>query len=528
MEKQPDIIEEAKVFARMKRSSIYFVKVVYQLIPQPVLPEFRDQVELLIGTDWEGWEVAKRGIKREWFAPFEKGKHITWQQWLVLLSVDKAMAKQASNKISVSSGHGIGKSGVVSWIILWFLYCHYNCQVPCTAPTAYQMYDVLWKELALWIERMPENVKQKYEWGRDHLRMAESPETWFARAQTSSKENTEALAGVHADDVLVVADEASGVPEQVYNTAEGSWTSGNILVILISNPTRINGYFYDTHHKLKQFWQTLSFSSIDSPIVDDGYAATIEERHGKDSAEYGIRVLGKFPKEDSMDDSGYVSLLIDKQVSEQMDIGKAMYFAPNSILGVDPAGEGDDKTSWVIRDNFKAKKIHEETKSTAKSIAEKTLTFINQYKLEPRNVVIDNFGSGADVGMEIAIASKGMVSVTTVNMGELSERLTDQDLYLNKRAEGFYKGKKWLMAGGEIVENANFKEELLSIKYKRNLKGKIQIMPKVDMKKKYGTKSPNDADAFSLTFMRDIAEQDDEEAQRLLAEMDSFDRFAPI
>lgn len=514
----------------MRESPLFFVRMIFKLTPQKVKPEYQADFDRVLRTTFLDWEIAKREVKGYWFEPFVKGKEITWQQYLILICIEKAVNGEAIKKLSIASGHGIGKTAVISWIILWFLFCFYNSQIPCTAPSADQMYDVLWKELALWIEKMPPAVKAKYDWARDHIRMTESPETWFARAKTSSKENSEALAGVHADHVLTIADEASGVEEQIFNTAEGAWTSGNIIVILISNPTRVNGYFYDTHHKLKNSWQTLEFSSADSPIVDHEYESQIAERHGRDSAEYGIRVLGKFPKEDSMDESGYVSLLIEKNINQQFDDAVAMTFRSTAILGVDPAGDGDDKTSWVIRDNFKAKKLAEESRSTSQSIAEKTLTFMEQYNINPRNVVIDAFGVGKDVGKEIAIATKGQANVTTVNTGDPCDNESDQELYINKRAESYYKAKQWLQSGGEIVENKNLKEELLSIKYKRNIKGKIQIMPKVDMKKRYGVKSPNDADAFSLTFLRSIPKMTQEEharIQRIADEVD-FDQFDPL
>lgn len=521
-----DFKKEVELYKRMQKSPLFFIEHMWKLVPQRIKASKQADFFIIQALSGEAWEEQKRRITKDWFDDFEKGKNISWQQYLILLSVEKAVRKEASAFISIASGHGIGKSAVVSWLILWFLFCHYDAQVPCTAPGADQMYDVLWKELNLWIGRLPEKIKAKFVWESDHIRMSESPKTWFARAKTSSKENTEALAGVHSDNVFVAVDEASGVPEQVYNTAEGSWTSGNILVILISNPTRINGYFYDTHHKLKMNWQTWQFSSIDSPVVDVEYEEKIAMRHGRDSAEYGIRVLGVFPKDDSMDDSGYVSLLIEKNINERPSFGD-IEFGANSILGVDPAGEGDDKTSWVIRDQFKAKKLHEESISNPKTIAEKTITFIDKYKLNPKNVVVDNFGAGADVGKEIAIASSGKYNVTTINGGEMCDSESDQELYLNKRAEGYYKSKQWMQSGGEIIESPNFKQELLSIKYKRNLKGKIQIMPKVEMKKKYGTKSPNDADAFSLTFLRQIKKQSDDDIARVLREAsEDFDPYA--
>ncbi len=124
-------------------------------------------------------------------------KHLTWQQALALYGVDKALRKEVPDRISIVSGHGIGKSTLLALLILWFLFVHPDSQVACTSPSKEQMYDVLWKELKKWLDKAPPQINQMYIWESSHIRMKESPEVWFARAKTSSKENTEALAGVH-------------------------------------------------------------------------------------------------------------------------------------------------------------------------------------------------------------------------------------------------------------------------------------------------------------------------------------------
>ena len=165
--------------------------------------------------------------------PFIKGKHITFQQAEILNAVELALQGEKSNRISIRSGHGVGKSATISWLMLWYLFCFKDCQIACTAPSAEQMNDVLWKEAMKWIQLMPDVVKKKYEWTGSHIRIDESPETWFARAKTARKEAPEALAGVHGEHVMLLVDEASGVPEEIYNTAEGSLTEKNTLVIII-------------------------------------------------------------------------------------------------------------------------------------------------------------------------------------------------------------------------------------------------------------------------------------------------------
>jgi len=523
---------DSKIYQEMEKSSIYFIKVVWGLSPQPLKIEFKEKFLAGLKLKNKDWDAFTATVRPEWFEPFIFGKHLTWQQTLILLGVDKAMRGDVPLRISIVSGHGVAKSCTLSLLVLWFLFVHPECQVACTSPGQQQLYDILWKEIKKWIDKADPNIGNMYLWESSHIRMKESPMTWFARAKTASKENSEALAGVHAEWVMMAIDEGSGVDEQIYETMEGSLTSGNILVFVISNGTRANGYFYDTHHKDSARWQNFSLSSLDSPIVDKKYVNDIIEKYGEDSVQYAVRVLGKFPKEDGMDDSGYVPLLKDSDIRIQMDFKNTKDFGSNSVLGVDPAGDGDDKTSWVIRDNFKAKKLYEESKSTAKSIAERTLTFMKEYNLRSRNVVVDAFGVGADVGKEIAIASRGEVNVTTVNTGDKCELERDKDVYLNKRAMCFYEGKKWLQQGGELVEdnNGNFKDELKGIRYKRNLAGLIQIMPKIDMKKKYGLKSPNDADAFSLTFLRSIPKESQEYLDKVQNDLDDadFDPFAVL
>lgn len=508
-------MDDINTFIKMQNSCLFFIKTVWKLSPQKIKEEFKKEFEEGLKLKGKEWDKFTAKVKPTWFLPFEEGKNITWQQALILYGVDKAIRGDVPLRLSIVSGHGIGKSMTLSILILWFLFVHPDCQVACTSPGQQQLFDILWKEIKKWIERMPQGVADLYQWETTHIRMKESPNVWFARAKTASKENSEALAGVHADWVMMAIDEASGVDELIFETMEGSLTSGNILVFLISNGTRANGYFYDTHNKDKERWQNYSFSSLDSPRVDQKYVTSIVEKYGQDSVQYAIRVLGQFPKEDGMDDSGYVPLLQDQSIHTQPDFGNSLTFGEDAILGVDPAGEGDDKTSWVIRDTFKAKKLFEEAKSTSKSIAERTMTLMVEYGIKPHNVIVDAFGTGMDVGKEIALASRGTINVTTVNTGDKCERLEDKDVYLNKRAMCFYEAKKWLQAGGELVENGNFKEELKGIRYKRNLAGLIQIMPKLEMKKKYGLKSPNDADAFSLTFLVPDGYNDPHEQMRI-------------
>lgn len=467
----------------MQRSPIYFCEKIWALTPQPVKEEHRIEVERYIR--FNQWNK----IKVQHFDKFIKGKHITWQQWLLLKAVEDAEL-YGKNKISVVAGHGVGKSSTLAWLIIWYLFCHYDAQIGATAPTSEQMHDVLWKEVKVWMDKMPSELADLFEWQSGYIRVKEKPETWFARARTARKEAPEAIAGLHGDYVMIIGDESSGIPDEIFRSAEGSMTGPNVLVLLIGNGTRGEGYFYETHHDDKENWQVFQFSSGDSPIVEDGYIERMEAKYGRESDEFKIRVSGGFPSMEAMDDKGWIPLVVDvRQVSEE-----TLLSSGRKVMGVDPAGEGDDLTVWVIRDNFMARVVATEAESTEKTVAAKTLDLMREHEIAPSDVIVDSFGIGANVSKELLLIDH-TANVTSINWGE---EAGDANNFLNKRAECCFAARDWFMRGGVIVGD-ELKKEILAYQYRNTLSGKKQILDKVKLRKKLG-KSPDRGDAFYMTF----------------------------
>lgn len=494
---------DAHEYLKMEKSPLYTVRQFWGLVPQPVRPQYHARYTLGLLLKGKDWDDFCKDVHGNWFEDYQEGFHVTWQQTLVLYGIEKALRGECSTRISVVSGHGIGKSMMLAVMILWFLFVHPDCQIACTSPGKEQMFDVLWKELKKWIDKMPEEIADMYEWQNSHIRMKESPETWFARAKTSSKENTEALAGVHADWVLMAVDEASGVEEPIFETMEGALTSGQTIVFLISNGTRSIGYFYDTHHKDKERWQNYAFSSLESPRVDYKYVQGIIDKYGDDSVQYAIRVKGEFPDEGIMDDKGYVQLFNDSDI-HLVDYDPAWKPVGRIMGALDASGEGQDSSEWAVRDRMRAGIVASEEISTSSSMAIKSLTVCDKFEIDPSDFVIDAFGKGKDVGMEIALATAKQQRpwrVTPINTGEQCEDEIDREQYVNIRAMIFYKMMLWARAGGEFMDSPRLRDELLSIRFKRTGNGRIQIMDKVTMKK-LGFPSPNKADALSMTFLK--------------------------
>lgn len=511
-------MNDIDLFLKWQESPLQWVCDIFKLRPQRVKDEYKAKYDEAIRLH------RFQDFKKGWFHDFVKGEEVTWQQLVILLAVEAAITRKASNRISIRAGHGIGKSTTISWLLLWFLFCFKDAQIPCTAPTSDQLHDILWKEVSIWLSRMPKEISQLYDWSADYIRMVESPQTWFARARTARKESPEALAGIHADHVLYLVDEGSGVPDEIFNTGEGALTGGFFLFVMISNPTRLLGYFHDSHTSDKDNWQAFGFNSEDSPIVNEKYVQRIIDKHGINSDEYRVRVQGEFPKEDSMDNGGFLPLLLEQDIRTILD---GQFVGPKR-MGIDPAGEGSDITSWVIRDNYKAKIVAREKISNPKSIAQKTRTLMEHYELEGEDITVDNFGEGANVAQELALAN---IRVNALNVGERidkdeeeSAKANGDKIFLNVRAKAYFDLRKWLRTGADLVQNTAWKEEALNIKYRTEVSGRIKIMSKREMRKE-GIKSPNNMDALMLTFVggdfiedfsKDETDEDDEENKDFL------------
>lgn len=193
------------------------------------------------------WEELLEKVK-EWredankFVIDQFGVRPTKQQEKML----RASSKEGAH-VAVKSGHGTGKSTVLSWLCLWGICCFEEVKIPCTAPTGHQLNDVLWKEIEKWRERMLEPWKSAITITRETVRISGLGN--FAVARTGRKENPEALQGFHAKKIIFLVDEASGIADEVFAVARGALSTPGSRVIMAGNPTRMSGYFYNTFYR---------------------------------------------------------------------------------------------------------------------------------------------------------------------------------------------------------------------------------------------------------------------------------------
>jgi phage terminase large subunit len=407
-----------------------------------------------------------------------------WQSDLL-----EAIAR-GERKISVRSGHGVGKTATTSWAMIWFILTRYPVKVIVTAPTSAQLFDALFAELKRWIKELPPGLNGLLEPKQDRIELRASPTEAFISARTSRAEQPEALAGVHADHVLLIADEASGVPEAVFEAAAGSMSGHNATTILLGNPTRSVGYFYETHHRLKSEWWTRKVSCLDSPRVSDAYVSEMKSRYGEESNAFRIRVLGEFPRSD--DDTVIPVELVE---SAQNRDTRASPTA-QTIWGLDVARFGTDKSALCKR---QSNVVHEIRKWAGLDLMQLTGAVVAEYESSPSNarptvIMVDSIGLGAGVVdrlKELGLPARGI---------NVSESPALGATYVNLRAELWFRAKQWLEARDcRIPKDEQLFAELVGPRFSFASNGKMKVEGKDEMRRR-GLGSPDAADAFCLTF----------------------------
>jgi phage terminase large subunit len=395
------------------------------------------------------------------------------------------------DRVSIRAGHGVGKTTFEAWVVLWFMLTRYPYKIPITANSQDQLRDTIWPEIRKWRDRLPAPLRDRIEITAERVFLKGIGENAFAVARTASKDNPEALQGFHEENLLFVIEEASGIEDIVFEVAQGALSTPGAKVVMCANPTRTEGFFYDTHHKLRHRWKTLHVSSLDVARAR-GHVEDIVAKYGLDSNAYRVRVLGEFPR---TGDDTVISL-------ELCEAAKVRKVEPNEsfrvVWGVDVARFGSDRTALAKRrGNVQIGPVkhwrNKDTMQVAGLIkAEWDTTWPHDDR--PGEILVDVIGIGAGVVdrcRELGLPVRG------VNVGE-SPAIAGR--YMRLRDELWFRCREWLEArDSRLADDDALISELVSVKYTIPSTGKIVVESKDDMKKR-GLDSPDLADAWCLTF----------------------------
>jgi phage terminase large subunit len=399
--------------------------------------------------------------------------------------------ESGETRLAIRAGHGVGKSTLEAWVILWYVLFHRPCKIPVTANSQDQLRDVLWAEISKWWRKLPPFLQTIVEVTAERVEVVANRADAFAVARTARPEKPEALAGFHSDHLLFVIDEASGIEEIIFETASGALSTPGALILMAGNPTRTTGYFWKAFHENSGSWKTYHVPCSASSRVSPNYALEIAREYGIESNVYRVRVEGEFPltEDDSVIPLGLVESAFDRDVSPSES---------GVVWGLDVARFGDDSTALAKRrGNVLLEPVREWKKFDLMQTAGVIVKEYRETPLEfrPSAINVDVIGLGG--GVVDRLRELGL-PVRGINVGEQAS--FDPQRYMRLRDELWWKTREWFESRAvSMPPDRALKGELVAPKYKLESSGKIKVESKDDMKKR-GVKSPNKADALCLTF----------------------------
>lgn len=469
------------------------------------------------------------------------GLNPTRQQAKIL----EAIAPSGS-KVTVRAGHGIGKSGSTSGAIWWHMECFDYSKTPCTAPTRSQLEQILWSEISKWQRKSDIQSKKNglppelylsslFDFTATRVTDKGKPNEWFAVAKTSRRENPDALQGYHASDVtitdddeiiinnkdagslLFVIEEASGVPDEIFQVAEGALTSHNVRLLMIGNPTKNTGFFADSHKRHRSSYTSLHFRCDESPLVDKSYRPNLVKKYGEDSNIVRVRADGEFPKQDD-------DVLISLEVAEQCIDREPRTTSAKRRLGIDVARFGSDRSVLIVRRGPNVERVEIRAKMNTEDLAGLAIQMADAEDIE--EIFVDAAGVGGGVVdklkrvmedrkaegkkcqwivVEVQVAEKDPEKDSREAAAQTGEKANTLEMIPYRMRDFLWlEAKRWLeneepsfsMLDRDVADDLAAELSLPKYKFRDGL---VMIESKDEMKKRL-TMSPDLADALNVTF----------------------------
>jgi len=426
-------------------------------------------------------------------------KTLTWQGHLDILS-----AFAIHDKISVKSGHSMGKDFISGLVSLWFLYAFPQSLVITTAPTDRQVKHIVWGEISKYWNSSSWKLPGKID--THGIQIAND---WYAIGFTTKETNQTIgkFQGFKGRNVLVVVTEAQAVEDNIYEQIEGIMTSDNSKLYLAGNPLRTDGYFIRSFSD--PTFKNFTFSCYESPnyiagkevipgMVGKKWVDDKEIRWGKASPLFAARVLGEIPKQ------AINSLISFSDLEKAKEVEGSKGYR---VLGIDPARFGDDSTAFADVEGGKINWVEEHQGLATTETEGMAIKFLeaNEYDF----VVVDEGAMGAGIFdhlteeiPRINKAKKFHTELVPFNFGSgpFDEKFADlgTDAYF------------WvcdLISSGKVkmIDHPELFSQLSARKYKFNPKGKMKLESKEDLKKR-GLPSPDIADALVMAIWQSVDE----------------------
>jgi phage terminase large subunit len=418
-------------------------------------------------------------------------------------------------RTAVRSCHGAGKSFIAGQVILWFLYSFCPSIVLSTAPTWRQVEKLIWKEVRASYRRAKVPLGGNLLPKRPEIQIIQ--DEWYAIGLSTNEPDR--FQGFHEENILVVGDEAAGVPEEIFEAIEGVLTSEHARLLLLGNPTSIGGTFYNAFRM--PGWKTIAISAFDTPnfvafgitrediandtwekkitgelphpkLITPEWVADKYQRWGPTSPAYQARALGQFPTEgeDTLIPLAWIEAAMSRW--EEVPEGEPVE------IGVDVARFGSDKTVIATRRGRKVLPLKIFSKLDTMETVGHVIS--EQREAKASTIKVDVIGMGAGVVDRLKEQDYPVIGIN------VAEAATDNEKFTNLRSELWWNLRERLDPNPKInpepialPQDDELLADLSGIKYKIDSRGRIQVESKEDMKKRLG-RSPDYGDAVVLAF----------------------------
>jgi phage terminase large subunit len=401
-------------------------------------------------------------------------------------------------RTTVRSAHAAGKTATAARCALWFLAVHEGSRVITTAPTRAQVHDVLWREVAAAYRRADGVIGGEL----TGTRLEIGPD-WLALGLATDQ--PERFQGHHAEHLLLVVDEASGVAEEIFEAAAGSLTSAGARLLLIGNPTRTSGEFFSSFHASRGFYHPIHIPATATPaftgepvspevanrLVSRKWVEDHAKKWGELSPLYQVRIAAEFPSQ--VDDCVVALGDLEGAQARTLEPGWPL------VLSCDVARFGSDQTVLAVRRGNVVRIVKSyagrDTMKTVGEISRLARDLLREHGRRPV-LVVDDAGLGG--GVTDRLRELNEFRVIAYTGAKTAAKPAD---YPNRRSEDWHRLAERL-PDLDLDRDEELAADLLAPRYSLDSQGRRTVEPKSETKRRL-RRSPDRADAVVMAFAID-------------------------
>jgi hypothetical protein len=399
---------------------------------------------------------------------------------------------QEAIRVAIASGHGIGKTCLIAWVVQWFISTREFPQVVVTASTQTQLSTKTWRELAKWW-RLSIN-RHWFTWTATKFYHVAYPDSWFATAIPWSEHNADAFAGTHEKYVLIIYDEGNAIADVIYDTTEGALTTPSALWLVFGNYTKNTGRFHECFAgRMRDRWLREQIDSRTARKANQRQIAQWIEDYGEDSDFVRIRVRGVAPRAGS-------NQFIGQDLLDRGYRAVGWETAPK-IMSLDVARFGDNQSVVGLRQGRRFRLLAKWRGLAIDQLVDRVCALLDEQ--QPDALVVDGDGIGGaavDLIRRRNYGRKGGRDIITEFHG--GARAHDGKTYDNRRTEIWGLAREALKEGIELPADQELEADLVGPQYGYVTKQGyevIQLEKKDDMRSR-GLASPDSGDAFAMCW----------------------------